>query len=91
MNTRRGFTRTFGQGSPVYTCAACGKKTRDTGDTGGGRDWCSRCFNVMSQANSHNDNDHVGPMHECAECKDYCTSLGITLTPDDSRKYAPGT
>ena len=60
----------FQYGSAVYTCALCGKKTRDTG-RGEVDGFCWSCTEKMMIENEHNDGGHDGNWNEnCHLCQD---------------------
>lgn len=43
--------------SGIYTCADCGKRTRDTGRGEASVDLCANCFDAAETANLVNDGD----------------------------------
>lgn len=58
----------FKQGSGVYTCQGCGKKTRETGAGESNVDLCLGCFNDAGDENEHLDG-HTEPVKGCRFCE----------------------
>ena len=54
----------------IYDCAACGKRTRDTGHGEADCGYCKKCYVNVSAANSHSDDGHSGAVVNCPQCKE---------------------
>ena len=62
--------RTFQRGSGCYTCAACGKRTLDTGRDEAGVGLCIACYDAAGHENAHYDGHHAEtPEPACPLCQ----------------------
>ncbi len=64
----RRFQPNFGS-APVYACASCHKRTRETGDGESSCGLCRKCYRHGGAENHHSDNGHDGPMEGCLVCE----------------------
>lgn len=55
--------------SPIYTCAICGKETRETGEGESSLELCKNCYIDSMAENEHNDN-HSVPVSGCKFCEE---------------------
>ena len=61
----------FQKGTGCYTCAVCGKQTRDTGAGEAGCGLCAGCYEMAGWENAHSDRDHqTNPDPACPICKE---------------------
>lgn len=77
----------FQSGTACYTCAVCGKRTRDTGRSEADTGLCYRCFTIAGLENQHSDNGpeygHPGMFGSCATCLEALKQDGIELTAEE--------
>ena len=59
----------FNRGSGCYTCAMCGKQTRETGGCESNCRLCLSCFEQAGLENEHQDGHHGDPNPDCPMCK----------------------
>ena len=60
----------FRQGSGVYVCKMCGKRTRETGEGESGIDMCRACCEYSGAENTHSDCEHdESPEPGCPICE----------------------
>lgn len=76
----------FQQGSGVYKCGCCGRKTRATGDDSDGVGLCSDCYEMAGIENQISDGGYDGPealavlVAEVERLKDVIISKGGKLS-----------
>ena len=69
MISRRDYRR-FQQGSGVFNCRICNKRTRDTGENGDVL-LCPDCFEESTLENDHNDcHTEQDPGQDCKFCQE---------------------
>lgn len=68
MSTSRQSNSQFRAGSGTYSCLACGKKTRDTGQGEGDLRLCAACLDEAGLENEHMDEGHDDPVAGCPLC-----------------------
>lgn len=60
----------FTRGSGCYTCRACGKRTRETGEGESSIELCIRCYDDAGLENNHSDGGHDDNPHpDCYLCQ----------------------
>lgn len=61
--------KTFQRGSGCYTCRACSKQTRETGEGESGCELCLKCYNEAGLENDHSDSGHFELYEGCPTCR----------------------
>ncbi len=60
----------FERGTGCYTCRACGRRTRETGDSEGQAVLCRSCYRAAGIENEHYDGYHADePDADCPLCR----------------------
>ena len=53
----------------TYICDACGKRTRETGQSESGVGLCAKCFEESGLENEHSDDGHPEYIEKCPTCR----------------------
>lgn len=77
----------FQPGSGVYTCTACGKRTRATGACEEDCGLCCFCFEEAGVENEHSDEAHGGDFKSCPICQQVLKDI----TGETSAEHAAAT
>lgn len=80
--TMNRFKKNHFGGSGLYTCASCGKKTRETGSNESSVDLCKLCYLTGGEENMHVDN-HPGKQKDCPACKLSYMLQDLPMPTDD--------